>query len=135
MIFHKLHFELKESDQGNTLKHYITSKFQIYVIQLGDFRRKKILTEYLATAAGKAKEVREGPTYQSGIGLTANADYVQDKITDPIENSCDKTIVSNTQSHQIVYFDLETTGLRRDNPQIIQIAAECKNGEFNRYLR
>ena len=40
-----------------------------------ELRRKKILAEYLATAAGKAKEVREGPTYQSGIGLSANAEY------------------------------------------------------------
>ncbi|XP_053381824.1 DNA polymerase III PolC-type-like [Mercenaria mercenaria] len=67
-------------------------------------------------------EVREGPTYQSGIDLEENVDM--EAIPAPMYQPCpeDDPIMAD-DSICMVVFDLETTGLERDS-HITELAAE-----------
>ncbi|CAC5391328.1 unnamed protein product [Mytilus coruscus] len=94
-------------------------------------KRKAIANTYkhqkLAT-----KEVREGVTYSSGIGLEDHPSDDIDEIPSPSLQPAYKMIEWTTKVNQI-FFDIEATGLAR-NSHITQISATSDKGSINTYV-
>ncbi|XP_078328929.1 uncharacterized protein LOC111121070 isoform X2 [Crassostrea virginica] len=93
-------------------------------------KRRRIELKAKKCQGTATREIREGPTYESGIDLcTEKPDYIQipppsfkpELETVPI---CDQTLV---------FFDLETTGLARTS-HITQLAAVHGNETFSTYV-
>ncbi|CAC5378288.1 unnamed protein product [Mytilus coruscus] len=78
------------------------------------------------------KEVREGVTYSSGIGLEDHPSDDIEEIPSPSLQPAYKMIEWTTKVNQI-FFDIEATGLAR-NSHITQISATSDKGSINTYV-
>ncbi|CAC5417983.1 unnamed protein product [Mytilus coruscus] len=78
------------------------------------------------------KEVREGVTYSSGIGLEGHPSDDIEEIPSPSLQPAYKMIEWTTKVNQI-FFDIEATGLAR-NSHITQISATSDKGSINTYV-
>ena len=95
-------------------------------------RRKRIQRAFFKTAAGKAREVREGITYKSNIGFEENV-TIHDTIPAPVVNDFSEKVGEAKCSSPIVYFDLETSS-RSSKCDILQLAARHEDSQFNVYI-
>ncbi|XP_062596571.1 DNA polymerase III PolC-type-like [Saccostrea cucullata] len=76
------------------------------------------------------KEIREGPTYQSGVGIS-DSTVVVDEIPPPSSEPQQQSL--SIKDKEFVFFDLETTGLARTS-HILQVAAICGKETFSSYV-
>uniref|UniRef100_K1P7T1 Mutator-like transposase domain-containing protein n=1 Tax=Magallana gigas TaxID=29159 RepID=K1P7T1_MAGGI len=89
-------------------------------------RRLKLKSKKLSTDASQS--VLEGDTYRSKIGMDDDASDLEDITIVPLKPS--------SESSSLMYFDLETTGFRRQRTSdIVQIAAVCGEKSLNIYLK
>ena len=105
---------------------FFTSKFCINSDKLRKYKSmKKVLKKYklrrleltaIRKNMRKTKEKKEGITYQRNSGINLDPDTE-----------------IQTFSYEVVYFDLETSGFAMSD-DILQIAAICKDREFNVYI-
>lgn len=76
------------------------------------------------------REIVEGTTYESNIGLLA------EPRSSVIENSVEieKFYLDELQPNAIIFFDIETGGFKLTD-DILQIGCKYKNSEFNKYIK
>lgn len=99
-----------------------------------DFKRKKLEKKAKKKIQNKAKETREGVTYQTGVGLTEVQPSDIEEI--PPAVTIDPDITDKDAMNQLIYFDLETSGLAC-GADILQIAAQTSNDpvqSYNQYV-
>ena len=89
----------------------------------GKKRRLNFKMERKITDA--VREVKEGPSYSSNIAIQ-NPHVNVTKIPSVLQ-------IQSLSDHDLVFFDLETTGLQR-NCDIVQISAVCNDKCFNKYI-
>ena len=76
-----------------------------------------------------AREVREGPTYQTNVAIG------EDENLEAIPTATRAPSITPVERYvEEVFFDLETTGLGM-KPNIIQIAAKTNCGDFEAYVK
>lgn len=79
----------------------------------------------------KKRETVEGVQYKSGCDLEFDTDIACRNYSDPSENKRLKLIPDN---YEIVYFDLETSGLSHSS-EVLQIAAKSQSFRFCSYAK
>ena len=79
----------------------------------------------------KSSELREGPTYSSGVGIEAEDSLDIEDIPPPQTVPAPQSIKSGRVNK--AYFDLETTSLSLDC-DIVQLSAVCTDRMFDTYI-
>ncbi|XP_066581510.1 uncharacterized protein [Prorops nasuta] len=105
-------------NQKNIGEQHVVHLAEKLTLSPGKYNEKKDKTELRNT-----KEVSEGTTYESDIGLR-NLDY----LSLPIHN------IDSSIEPVVILFDLETGGLA-NNSDILQIAAKSENFTFSVYVK
>ncbi|XP_061171002.1 uncharacterized protein LOC133180520 [Saccostrea echinata] len=93
-------------------------------------KRKRMQLKAKKCQTTACKEIREGPTYESGVGIS-DSNTVVDEIPPP--SSAPQPQILSTKDKNFVFFDLETTGLARTS-HILQVAAICGKETFSSYV-
>ncbi|XP_061195042.1 uncharacterized protein LOC133203237 [Saccostrea echinata] len=78
-----------------------------------------------------SKEIHEGSTYESGIGLAPQQANIITEIPVPRPRPQMETV--DVENHTLILFDLETTGLARTS-HIVQLAAVQNEDRFSTYI-
>ncbi|XP_034246124.1 uncharacterized protein LOC117648066 [Thrips palmi] len=91
-----------------------------------EFKSKRMLWKKNRNSKAAAEESREGISYSTGCEMNGIADLVDDPI---VMNRPEAP-----KDAQILFFDLETTGLNTLTCEIIQIAASAADKEFSAYI-
>lgn len=81
----------------------------------------------------KKMEKSEGVQYQSNCGFAENTESFENLFSSQLANGNFLNIPISSETCNIVYFDLETSGFHRSD-EIWQIAAQYENRIFNIYL-
>ena len=90
---------------------------------------KRRFKKQLRCQSEAAREVREGPTYQTNVAI------VEDENLEAIPTATRAPSITPVERYvEEVFFDLETTGLGM-KPNIIQIAAKTNCGDFDAYVK
>lgn len=94
-------------------------------------KRRRIELKAKKCQTTSCKEIREGPTYMSGVGIGDPNSAVKEI---PRPSSVPQLqSLSSIKDHSLVFFDLETTGLARTS-HILQVAAVCGDESFSTYV-
>jgi uncharacterized protein YprB with RNaseH-like and TPR domain len=78
------------------------------------------------------RETQEGETYRSGMAFDEpHSDTLQPKVwkSPPFIGTLPRKLVNGN----LIYFDLETSGLSTAESEILQISAKSNKGDFNIY--
>ncbi|XP_062621019.1 uncharacterized protein LOC134282637 [Saccostrea cucullata] len=114
---------------GNfTMKHTIRLanklKRKRLMQSLPSTKRRRLELKAARLSKEAARNVLEGQSYKSDIGLEEDVD---------LDNIDPEPLMISPESSCFMYFDLETTGLSRTS-DIVQIAAVCGDRSINVYL-
>ena len=94
-------------------------------------KRNRRLRKEMKFQHEAGREVREGPTYATGVALQEN----QEEDLETIPSATTEPIITTVEKNATeIVFDLETTG-RGVKPDIIQIAAKNGDDIFSVYVR
>uniref|UniRef100_A0A8W8JD45 PML C-terminal domain-containing protein n=1 Tax=Magallana gigas TaxID=29159 RepID=A0A8W8JD45_MAGGI len=94
-------------------------------------KRRRIELKAKKCQTTSCKEIREGPTYMSGVGIGDPYSAVKE-IPRPSSVPQHQSL-SSIKDHSHVFFDLETTGLARTS-HILQVGAVCGDETFSTYV-
>ena len=121
---------------GKIFKKYAAAlnkkrKRQVEKENTKQFKRRKLEKKFAKSQSEKAKTIREGPTYESNIGLEQEQNDPEDEVIPPHIPAPVMLPVSD-KDLPLVYFDLETTS-STTTAQITQTGCVSGSKEFSQY--
>lgn len=100
-----------------------------------EFKRRRLELKSAKATQVFTSEIKEGPTYESGIDLSSNENCSLEVIPDIVSHPCMTSIgnCSPKPNCSFLFFDLETTGFG-PTAEIVQLSCVCGDEKFDRYV-
>ncbi|KAK2578741.1 hypothetical protein KPH14_001033 [Odynerus spinipes] len=125
-----------QKNEGEKYVHSVLQKVELSPAKQPVFKAKRQLLKKERSQLRYSRELIAQDTYETHMGLlhdVATDDLSTQKIdVDPVESTLN--LNSEDTLEAIVFFDLETSGLKTDC-DVLQIAAICREAIFEKYIK